>query len=89
MKFFTVLIILSTLTGCADKVPFDIAAQIEPVGFFYGLWHGFIVLFSWIGSWFFDDVAIYAIYNNGGWYDFGFIIGFSSACTSCYESNKS
>jgi hypothetical protein len=31
---------------------------------------------SFIGSIIWDDVAIYAVNNNGGWYDFGFIGGF-------------
>ena len=31
--------------------------------------------FAWIVSLFDSDVAIYAIYNNGGWYDFGFCSG--------------
>jgi hypothetical protein len=30
---------------------------------------------SWIISLFNDTTTIYAIYNNGGWYDFGFVLG--------------
>lgn len=44
-------------------------------GFWAGLWHGMIAPFAWIGSLFYDDIAIYAINNNGGWYDFGFVLG--------------
>ncbi len=47
-------------------------------GFFGGLWHGIIVPASFVGSLFFDDIAIYAYNNTGGWYDFGFVIGISS-----------
>ncbi len=61
--------------GCADSVTFDMAKEIEPVGFWHGLWHGMIAGFAWLVSLFIDDVAIYAIYNNGGWYDFGFVLG--------------
>lgn len=43
-------------------------------GFFHGLWHGFTILFSLIGS-IFMDVRIYEFPNSGGWYDFGFLIG--------------
>lgn len=71
--FLFSLIIL--LTGCADAVTFTQAANIEPVGFWYGLWHGMIAPIAWIVSLFSDNTAIYAIYNNGGWYDFGFILG--------------
>jgi uncharacterized membrane protein len=63
------------LTGCADTVGFTDAASREPVGFWYGLWHGLIAPIAWLVSLFYDDVAIYAIYNNGGWYDFGFMLG--------------
>ncbi|RLI63009.1 MAG: hypothetical protein DRO67_06410 [Candidatus Asgardarchaeum californiense] len=63
------------LTGCADTVTCTQAIQMEPVGFWYGLWHGMITPIAWIVSLFDDDTAIYAIYNNGGWYDFGFIWG--------------
>jgi len=48
------------------------------VGFWYGLWHGFILPFSWAISLFDKDVAIYAIYNSGGWYDFGYLLGVAS-----------
>jgi hypothetical protein len=45
-------------------------------GFWGGTWHGMIMIPSFIGSIIWDDVAIYAVNNNGGWYDFGFIGGF-------------
>jgi len=63
------------LTGCADTVTFAQAANVDPVGFWYGLWHGMIAPIAWIVSLFSDSTAIYAIYNNGGWYDFGYIFG--------------
>ena len=63
------------LVGCADQVSFIEAAVHGEVGFWYGLWHGMILPFAWVISLFDADVAIYAIYNNGGWYDFGFVLG--------------
>ena len=66
---------LLLLSGCADNVSLVEAAAKEEVGFWYGLWHGLIIIFAWIGSLFSDDIAIYAIYNNGGWYDFGYVLG--------------
>lgn len=45
-------------------------------GFFHGLLHGFIIVFSFIGS-LFTDYEIYALPNSGGWYDFGFVLGAS------------
>jgi hypothetical protein len=40
-----------------------------------GLWHGFIVLFTFIISLFSDSVQIYEANNSGGWYDLGFLLG--------------
>lgn len=72
---YLVVVILFLLTGFADHVSLAQAANIQTVGFWYGLWHGYIFPVAWIVSLLNDSVAIYAIYNNGGWYDFGFIIG--------------
>ncbi|MBU3023321.1 hypothetical protein [Aestuariibacter sp. A3R04] len=69
------VIFVTMLAGCADHMTFEQAQSAEQVGFFHGLWHGLIIIFSWLASLIFDDVAIYAIYNNGGWYDFGFVLG--------------
>ena len=40
-----------------------------------GLWQGIIVPITFIISLFSDTVSIYEVHNNGGWYDFGFVIG--------------
>ena len=66
-----------TLTGCADKI--DVTTCIpmdEPAGFWHGVWHGSIMWFSFIGSLFDNTIAIYAVNNDGGWYNFGFVGGF-------------
>ena len=47
----------------------------EAAGFWAGLWHGFIVVITFIISLFTDTVTIYEINNNGGWYNFGFVLG--------------
>ena len=73
------LLLILMLTSCADYVTFEYAAHYDPVGFWYGLWHGMILPFAWLVSLFNDNTAIYAIYNNGGWYDFGFILGCGGA----------
>jgi hypothetical protein len=44
-------------------------------GFWRGLWHGFISPFTFIVSLFTDSVSIYEVHNNGGWYNFGFLLG--------------
>ncbi len=82
MKYGLFVFVFLFLSGCADSVTFTEAAKIQAVGFWYGLWHGLILPFSWIVSLFRDSTAIYAIYNNGGWYDFGFILGCSALAGS-------
>ena len=78
MKKLTAALALLVLSGCADGVSLHYAAGMDQVGFLHGLWHGLIVFFSFIGSLFSDDIAIYAVYNNGGWYDFGYFLGIGS-----------
>ena len=53
------------------------ATAINPAspGFWLGIWHGFIFPVTFIFSLFTDDVAIYAVPNNGTWYDFGYFVG--------------
>lgn len=61
------------LSACATQT----AATVAPAapGFLYGLWHGFIFPAAWVISLVMPDVAIYAVPNNGGWYDFGYFLG--------------
>lgn len=62
-------------TACADVVAIDACRKGDPYGFLAGLWHGVIAPVSFVCSLFWDDVAMYAVNNNGGWYDFGFVVG--------------
>ena len=75
IRSLLVISLILLVSGCADHVTFLQAQNINPVGFWYGLWHGMIIPLSWFFSLFEDSIAIYAIYNNGGWYDFGFALG--------------
>jgi hypothetical protein len=71
----TIFLTAVLLTSCAPG-PNSAAVISESVaGFWLGLWHGFISLFTFIISLFRDDVSIYEVVNNGGWYNFGFILG--------------
>lgn len=63
------------LAACARQVPEAVAHAGDTPGFLLGLWHGFIFPFAWIGSLFSPKIAVYAVPNNGGWYDFGFFLG--------------
>ena len=62
------------LSACAATQASDAVAPGAP-GFLLGLWHGFIFPVAWIVSLFTDKVAIYAVPNSGGWYDFGYFLG--------------
>lgn len=64
---------LLALTACATQVATGVAP--EAPGFLLGVWHGFIFPVAWVLSLFMPDVAIYAVPNNGGWYDFGYFLG--------------
>jgi TRAP-type C4-dicarboxylate transport system permease small subunit len=75
MKYVLSIFAILLLTGCADSVSLEAAQSMTPVGFWHGLWHGMTLPIAFIGSLFADDIAIYAIYNNGTWYDFGFVLG--------------
>lgn len=65
--------LILALAACAHQVPSTI--EPEAPGFLLGLWHGFIFPVAAIASFFVADVAVYAVPNNGGWYDFGYFIG--------------
>jgi hypothetical protein len=60
------------LASCAKQPPDSLLNR--PPGFLSGLLHGFLIFFSFIGS-FFTDYRIYAYPNSGAWYDFGYLIG--------------
>ncbi len=44
-------------------------------GFWLGLWHGFIALFSFVISLFHEGVTVYEVHNSGNLYDLGFVLG--------------
>jgi len=63
------------LASCARQAPGVVEHTAATPGFLLGLWHGFVFPFAWIGSLFDPRIAVYAVPNNGGWYDFGFFVG--------------
>ena len=60
----------NTLTGSPDQ-------EGEVAGFWLGLWQGIIAPVTFIISLFSDKVEMYEVHNNGGWYNFGFLLGAS------------
>lgn len=75
------LILIATLTslGCApgnERWDQDINPE-EFAGFWAGVWHGLIVVITFIVSLFTDDVGLYEISNTGWPYNLGFLLGLS------------
>jgi hypothetical protein len=70
-----VLLAVFLLSACAEAQHVEACKTGHTYGFLGGLWHGIIAPFSFVCSLFMDNVAVWAINNNGGWYTFGFLIG--------------
>ena len=67
------LVALLALSACARQMTGAVVAG-SP-GILRGMWDGFIFPFAWMVSLFVPEVAVYAVPNNGGWYDFGYFLG--------------
>ncbi|MBN2353389.1 MAG: hypothetical protein JXD23_12515 [Spirochaetales bacterium] len=78
MKVVSLLLCLCLFISCAagtnpmKNTPND---KKETAGFFLGLWHGIILPVTFVISLFTSDVNVYETHNNGGWYNFGFVLG--------------
>ncbi|MCR4395839.1 MAG: hypothetical protein NUW07_03780 [Candidatus Saccharicenans sp.] len=73
-----VLLVILLLAACAPG-PNPVEKSPNPegkiAGFWKGLWHGFISPVTFIISLFTKNVRFYEVHNNGGWYNFGFVLG--------------
>lgn len=69
------VLVLVLFTACAAGPNEMKNSADEVAGFWLGLWHGLIAPITFIISLFNDNVNIYEVVNNGGWYNFGFILG--------------
>lgn len=67
------------LSSCAAGPSPAAGTGEDPAGFWLGLWHGIIVIVTFVISLFTDTVSIYEVSNNGNWYDFGFVLGLTIA----------
>ena len=77
MKRMRVLALVALSLALSACIAEQGAGAVSPAGpgFLEGVWHGFIFPVAWILSLFTDDIAIYSVPNNGGWYDFGYFLG--------------
>jgi len=72
------LLIVLFLVGCAagpNTAAHTPASDGSVAGFRLGLWHGIISPITFIISLFSKNVNFYEVHNNGGWYNFGFVLG--------------
>ena len=70
--------LLGVVAGCAaGPNPVQGSGNGAEAGFWLGLWHGFISPIAFLVSLFNQQVGIYEVHNNGGWYNFGFVFGAS------------
>jgi hypothetical protein len=63
------------LSGCAPGPNSSVGVGTDLAGFWQGLWHGFVLLFTFFISLFNHNVGIYEVHNSGGWYNFGYLLG--------------
>lgn len=66
-----VIPLIVMLSACATQPE---SSSSEVPGFLYGLLHGFIIMFSLIGS-LFTEYRVYAFPNSGFLYDLGYFFG--------------
>jgi hypothetical protein len=75
------LLLVLVLAACAPTNTAVSHAAGTP-GFWQGLWHGLISPVAFVISLFNDHVGIYAVRNDGGWYDAGFMVEVSTIFTA-------
>lgn len=75
-RLLPAIALIVLLSACAaSQSDAAVATTAATPGFWLGVWHGFIFPVAFIVSLFVPDVAVYAVPNNGGWYDFGYFVG--------------
>ena len=75
MKRALILVTLVLALAACTATQAPTAVQPTAPGFWLGIWHGFIFPLTFIVSLFSNDISIYAVPNNGTWYDAGYFIG--------------
>jgi hypothetical protein len=68
------LVLVGCLAGPNEHLGTENAVG-DVAGFWRGLWHGMIFPLSFLISLFTDAVQVYEVHNNGGWYNFGYLLG--------------
>ena len=87
LRLSALFAVMLALAACAAHQTSAAVAPQAP-GFLLGVWHGFIFPIAWIVSLFMHDVSVYAVPNNGGWYNFGYFIGIVFLGVGSHGSRK-
>lgn len=74
-SFFALLLLLAACAPGANPMTGTPRADGDVAGFWLGLWHGCIVVITFVISLFNEHVRPYEVHNNGGWYNAGFLLG--------------
>jgi len=72
------VLLCALLAGCAagpNSLTGSAGPQGKVAGFWLGLWHGLIAPVTFVISLFSRTVEMYEVHNNGGWYNFGCLLG--------------
>lgn len=69
-----VIIIMIILIATFPPTPNTLEADGQ-AGFWAGLLHGMFAPITWLISLFTSSIDFYQVHNNGGWYNFGFVLG--------------
>ncbi|HET7209376.1 MAG TPA: hypothetical protein VFI95_22565 [Terriglobales bacterium] len=78
LLFLVTFFLIGSLLSCAagpNALQGSTGVNNVIAGFWRGLWHGFICMFTLTASFFTDSVTIYEVHNNGAWYNIGFVLG--------------
>jgi len=85
---FLMALVILLVSGCEMPTSADMWGPEGQKGFLNGLLNGFLAPLKFIASFFIDDLPIYAISNNGHWYDFGFLLGIGGFSGGIFKSSR-
>lgn len=77
-RAFAVILTACVVAACApsgNPLAGESLVDGSPAGFLLGLWHGFIVMFTFVVSLFTDSVGVYEVHNTGWPYNLGYLFG--------------
>jgi len=72
------ILLVFLMSSCAPHtidISKSIPPNVEPAGFWMGLWHGMILPITFLWSLFNHNITVYDVINNGAWYNLGFVLG--------------